>query len=334
MPGIALTPGRRVPVLRAVGVRRLVGRAVPRRATPVASPPCSTYSILIVCLPSPSSTIVAELGVRRALPLVDHPPAVDVEPDTVVGEGRELVAAGAEPLRLGPADGEAVGGQRRVGRAVAPGEVDRRVLPRQDRACPRRSCCRSTCAVNGCERPVGRRVGGVVLRRRDDVADALAVRPAGELQRGAVRRRRRSLGATSSRWKPSTPVKVRGVLTGTPSSEQPEAGRRRGQARARDFRGRTFTILLRGQAVAVGRGHLDLVRRVRRRLAGGRDRERSGAAGQRADERVEVRAVVQPDLGLDVAVVEVEAGRVAGERVVGDRVARPVQLALASARRR
>jgi hypothetical protein len=38
-------------------------------------------------------------------------------------------------------------------------------------------------------------------------------------------------------------------------------------------------------------------------------------------------AVVQSDLGLDVPVVEVEAGRVAGEHVVGNRVACQVQLA-------
>ena len=81
------------------------------------------------------------------------------------------------------------------------------------------------------------------------------------------------------------------------------------------------------QAVGVGRSHLDLVGGVRRRLTSRRDRERSGSPGQWADERVEVGAVMQSDLGLDVPVVEVEAGRVAGERVVGDRVARPVQLA-------
>ena len=132
-------------------------------------------------------------------------------------------------------------------------------------------------------------------------------------------------GADSSRWKPSTPVNVRGVLTGTPSTTRPRPGGRGGQAELRLPR-EDVHDLAGGQAVAVGRGHLDLVRGVRRRLAGRRDGERSGPSGQRPDERVEVGAVVQPDLGLDVAVVEVEARRVAGERVVGDRVACPVQL--------
>ena len=140
-------------------------------------------------------------------------------------------------------------------------------------------------------------------------------------------------GADSSRWKPSTPVNVRGVLTGTPSSVRPRPGGDVARVSC-DFRGKMLTTLLVDRPLAVGRGHLDLVRGVGRRLAGRRDRERSRPAGQRSDERVEVSAVVQPDLGLDVAVVQVEARRVAGERVVGDRVARPVQLALGRRRRR
>src|ERR671925_682212 len=51
---------------------------------------------------------VVELRVRRPLPLVDHPLAVDVEPHAVVGQGGERVSARAEPLRLRPLDREAV----------------------------------------------------------------------------------------------------------------------------------------------------------------------------------------------------------------------------------
>ena len=50
-------------------------------------------------------------------------------------------------------------------------------------------------------------------------------------------------GAAISRWKPSTPVTVCGVLTGTPSTMSPRPGGDVARSIS-DFRGRMFTILL------------------------------------------------------------------------------------------
>ena len=51
------------------------------------------------------------------------------------------------------------------------------------------------------------------------------------------------LGALTSRWKPSTPVTVRGVLTGTPSTTTPSPGGDVARLIS-DFLGRMVTILL------------------------------------------------------------------------------------------
>ena len=133
------------------------------------------------------------------------------------------------------------------------------------------------------------------------------------------------LGALTSRWKPSTPVDGARRTDWYAIDHDPQSRRRRRQADLR-LPGPDGHDLARRQAVGVGRRHLDLVRRVCRGLPGPGDRERTGTSGQRAHERMEVRAVVQPDLGLDVGVVEVEPCSIGGERVVGDRVAGPIQL--------
>ena len=133
-------------------------------------------------------------------------------------------------------------------------------------------------------------------------------------------------GADSSRWKPSTPVNVRGVLTGTPSTTKPSPAGEVARASC-DFRGKMFTILLVDRpllSVAVTLISKEVSADASPVLGMVNDPRSSG---ERADEWVEVGAVMQPDLGLDVPVVQVEAGRVTSERVVRDRVARPVQLA-------
>ena len=76
------------------------------------------------------------MGVGELLlkPGVNDELAIHPQPDAIVGAGEKSIGAGREAQGVRPAHGKVIIGDRWVGRARAPGKVDRRVGADQNRA--------------------------------------------------------------------------------------------------------------------------------------------------------------------------------------------------------
>ena len=237
----------------------------------------------------------------------------------------------AKDSRLGPANREVVRGYGRVRSVEVPDEVDGRIGPGEHR--------RAGQVAIGEVLADERRRRGVASRctwrrrpRGDHVPDGLTVGPAREVGDGAVRgdRRwpaRRSRAGTRPR---------RRSCTACWSARRRAAASEPGGFDVRvmcDLRGRMFTDLVVDTPSASVAVTMTSYQVSAEASPGGGDGERTGSTGQRTQERMDVRAVVETDLGGERAVGQGAPGEVDRGGAVVDGVAGPVQRAIGRLRR-